>query len=202
MLKFIKEELSHVTDKYAVELKKFHDALALKQKELEKHILEVRRQNGVLKDQEKSNNRKLKIEVEKLVKEQTEVINIKTQLGKEISKHNKLNNTLSFNKSKSDLALSTVEGERDLAIDERRKQEAITKNYELKTTLLGTDSKRLEKKRTEHDQREDALRLKEKVFDKKERERINKEHILGARDLWIQTQEKRIKLELTKLKLK
>lgn len=201
MLNFIKDELTHVTDKYALELKKFYDRLETRQRVLEKKIEGNERQKIVLRDQEETNNQKLKIETDNLMTEKKRVISIQQQLSKDVAHYNKLSSSLSFDKVKSDLALQTTEGERDMAIAERKRQEKITQKYELKTASLSADFKLLREKQIEHDQREDSVGLKERVFNKKEQDRINKEHVLGEKTLWIQTQEKRIKLELARLKL-
>lgn len=199
---FLKTSIKPITDEYITRLLKLEDDLSKRGKALERELLKVADQYKGLKEQEKNNKTALKIDQDKLSDEIGKSRDLQSKLREEITESNRLNNEIQKEKTKTNEALQCAKDERDLTTKERGRQEAKTREWENKISLLATDFAKLKQGNTDIDERIRKAKTRENVVTKREEASILKEREVSIREVTCTSREERIKFEYRKLKLK
>ena len=199
---YLKSRTNTITDKYIDELLILEQEVEKRRTEVKEEFLNVEKQRGLLRAKDKEVDEKLHKESEKIAEKLIELRKTQATLTDEISNYNRLKNAVVNKEGKVDNELKTIRSERQMISRELEKQRDLSRNYELKIHSLTDDVKKIKKRNDELNNREQAVKVKEKINLTEERNILSRDQELAERELGVKTDEKMIRLEYKKLKLK
>ena len=196
-----KELFRPLEKRFLDDVQKIKDNELSKIKSLEQNLSELADQKTNLKELEKESRTALKKKKDLFEDEVTKVKKLQVELQKQVGEQNKLNKETEEFKYKAKIAFDGAAAERDIIVEERKKQQEKTKRYQQKIDLLKEDEEKSKETIVRIGQMEKELKAKQQLALKHENANIQKEHELGERELDIRTKEKNIHLEYKRLKL-
>ena len=199
---YLKARTNTVTDKYIDELLVLEQEVEKRRVEVNEEFLNVEKQKDLLRAKDKEIEEKLHKESEKIAEKLIELRKTQSTLTDEISNYNRLKNEVVNKNGKVDNELKTIRSERQMISRELEKQRDLSRNYELKIHSLTDDVKKIKKRNDELNIREQAVKVKEKINLTEERRLLSLDQVLAERELAVKIDEKMIRLEYKKLKLK
>ena len=199
---YLKSRTVTITDKYIDELLILEQEVEKRRTEVKEEFLNVEKQRELLRAKDKEVDEKLHKESEKIAEKLIELRKTQATLTDEISNYNRLKNAVVNKEGKVDNELRTIQSERQMISRELEKQRDLSRNYELKIHSLTDDTKRIKKRNDELNNREQAVKVKEKINLTEERNILSRDQELAERELAVRIDEKMIRLEYKKLKLK